>query len=178
MNQVAFLHVHPPAQVRPPEAAAIKGVLEAPLDPFGPQLEGVFGDPRTQSRPVAVHRAAGLVVTLPAQHVPGLRFAGYLSALLRGREPRHLGHNPAGAVMMLVLMLLLAGVSVTGWLQSLDAFWGVAWVQDGHRIIADAILWLALLHAGAALWESARHRENLVLSRITGRKRSLRGHPG
>jgi cytochrome b len=54
------------------------------------------------------------------------RLAGYLSALRRGREPRHLGHNPAGAVMMLVLMLLLAGVSITGWMQSLDTFWGVA----------------------------------------------------
>jgi cytochrome b len=99
------------------------------------------------------------------------RLVGYLSAMRRGRESRYLGHNPAGAVMMLALMLLLAGVSITGWMQSLDAFWGVAWVQDGHHIIADVILWLALLHAAAALWESARHRENLVLSMITGRKR-------
>ena len=106
------------------------------------------------------------------------RLADYVSALLRGRELRHLGHNPAGAVMMLVLILLLAGVSVTGWLQTLDAFWGVAWVQDGHRWIADAILWLALVHAGAALWASARHCENLVLAMITGRKRRLPGDAG
>jgi cytochrome b len=36
-------------------------------------------------------------------------------------------------------------------------------------VFADAILWLGSVHAAVALWESARHRENLVLSMITGR---------
>ena len=99
------------------------------------------------------------------------RLASYLSDLARGRERRHIGHNPAGAVMMLALMALLAGVSVTGWMQGLDRFWGADWVMTLHARLADAILVLALLHAGAALVESWRHRENLVLSMITGRKR-------
>ena len=108
-----------------------------------------------------------------AEFTPGPKTLGaYLSALLRGREPRMLGHNPAGAVMMLMLMGLLAGVSVTGWMMGLDAFWGAEWLEKTHEVLANAILVLALIHAAAALFESWRHRENLVWSMVTGRKRA------
>ncbi|WGD29087.1 cytochrome b/b6 domain-containing protein [Ancylobacter sp. WKF20] len=107
-----------------------------------------------------------------AQFVPGPRRLGrYLSALAKGREPRMLGHNPAGAVMMLALMALLAATCVSGWMMGLDAFWGEDWLEETHEWLANSILVLALLHALAALVESHRHRENLVLSMITGRKR-------
>jgi cytochrome b len=39
---------------------------------------------------------------------------GYLSAMVRRREPRHLGHNPAGAVMICALLLALAGIVASG----------------------------------------------------------------
>ena len=104
--------------------------------------------------------------------VPGPRRLGeYLALVARGQEPRQVGHNPAAAVMMLVLMALLAAVSVTGWMATLDVFWGVDWVEELHEGTAEAILWLALIHAGAALYESMRHRENLVWAMVTGRKR-------
>jgi cytochrome b len=107
-----------------------------------------------------------------AQFVPGpRRLADYMAALARGREPRMLGHNPAGAVMMLALMVLLAAVSVSGYMMEMDAFWGEDWVEELHETLADAIIPLAGLHAIAAIFESWRHRENLVWSMITGRKR-------
>ena len=100
------------------------------------------------------------------------RLRAYFADLAKGREKRHIGHNPLGAVMMLVLMALLAAVSVTGWMLGLDRFWGVAWVLSLHEGIANAILVLALLHAAGALFGSWRHGENLVWSMVTGRKRS------
>lgn len=100
------------------------------------------------------------------------RLAGYLAALAQGREPRVIGHNPAGAVMMVALMILLAGVSLTGWMMGLDTFWGEEWLEELHEGVANAILVLAGLHAAAALFESWRHRENLVWSMVTGRKRA------
>ena len=36
------------------------------------------------------------------------RFANYLRAMARGRAPRHLGHNPAGGVMIVILLATLA----------------------------------------------------------------------
>lgn len=100
------------------------------------------------------------------------RLRRYIAALVAGREPRMLGHNPAGVVMMLALMALLTGVSLTGWMMSLDAFWGEDWLEELHEALANGILVLALVHAVAALFESWRHHENLVWSMVTGRKRA------
>jgi cytochrome b len=102
---------------------------------------------------------------------PG-RLVPYLRDLLRGQEPRHVGHNPAAAVMMLALMALLAATAVTGWMSTLDAFWGDDLIGELHQGFANSILVLALVHAGAAIVESLRHRENLVWSMVTGRKRA------
>lgn len=95
----------------------------------------------------------------------------YLRNLLHGTEPRYLGHNPAGAVMILLLMVLLASVSITGWMLTLDAYFGDEWLEDLHGGLANAILVLATLHVGAALYESLRHKENLIISMMTGYKR-------
>ena len=100
---------------------------------------------------------------------------GYAKSLLAGREPRYVGHNPAAAVMMITLLLLLVFCGITGWMQGLDAFWGNELVQELHKISAYLILALAGVHALAAIVESLRHHENLVWSMITGRKRAPAG---
>jgi cytochrome b len=96
----------------------------------------------------------------------------YLGALLQGKAPRFLGHNPAGAAMMLALMILVAGVSLTGWMLTLDAWFGNDNLEELHEALANAILAFAGLHVAAALFESWKHGENLVRSMITGRKRA------
>lgn len=103
------------------------------------------------------------------------RLWAYSKALLSRREPRYIGHNPAAALMMLTLMGLLLLCGVTGWMQGLDAFWGVPWVKTVHETGAYAILVLASVHVLAAIRESLRHRENLIWSMITGRKRAPGG---
>ena len=97
--------------------------------------------------------------------------ARYLAALAHGRARRHLGHNPAGAAMMLALMTLLAATALTGWMLGLNAFWGSPSLQALHGGLANAILVLALVHVAAAVLESWRHGENLVWAMVTGRKR-------
>lgn len=101
------------------------------------------------------------------------RVIAHLSALLSGEDPRRLGHSPLGALMMLALMTVLAGLGLTGWMMGLDAFWGVKWVEDVHGLMANGIIALAILHIVAAVIESVRHRENLPWAMITGRKRAL-----
>ncbi|MEX6506719.1 cytochrome b/b6 domain-containing protein [Jiella sp. M17.18] len=103
--------------------------------------------------------------------MPGSLIA-YTRALLRGEEPRFVGHNPLAAVVMLALMLLLALTAGSGFMMTLDAFWGVKWVKEVHAVCANSIMLLAGLHALAAIVESFRHRENLVGAMVTGRKRA------
>ncbi len=100
------------------------------------------------------------------------RLAGYLKTLLQGRERRYLGHNPAGAVMMLALMALAAVCGVTGWMMGLDAFWGDQRLEGIHEATASMILIMAVLHVLAAVIESWRHRENLIAAMVTGWKRA------
>ncbi len=103
------------------------------------------------------------------------RLMSYLGSLIRGKAPRYVGHNPGGALMMLALVGLATVCSVTGVMMEQDSFWGVEWVEDVHETAANLILALAILHVLAALVESWHHRENLVRSMITGRKRAATG---
>jgi cytochrome b len=96
----------------------------------------------------------------------------YARAVLRRDEPRHLGHNPLGAWMVVALMVCIAGLAFTGWLYTTDMFWGDARVEALHLALAWALLVLVALHVGGALFTGRRHRENLVRSMIDGKKRA------
>lgn len=100
------------------------------------------------------------------------RLSAYVGGLLRGRAPRYIGHNPLGALMMIALVLLMAGCGLTGWMMETETFWGNETVEALHETLAWLILPLVGLHIAAAAIESFRHRENLILSMLTGRKRA------
>ena len=94
----------------------------------------------------------------------------YARALLGGRERRYLGHNPLGGWMVLALLSCTLVACVSGVLYTLDAFWGMAWLEWIHRAAAWAVLGLAGVHVSAVVVMSWRHRENLAASMLTGRK--------
>jgi cytochrome b len=95
----------------------------------------------------------------------------YARAVLTRREPRHLGHNPLGAWMILALIVTIALLGLTGWMSTTDAYWGIAWVADTHEMLSDALIALVALHLAGVIFSSIRHRENLVAAMVHGRKR-------
>ncbi|MBD8893545.1 cytochrome b/b6 domain-containing protein [Roseibium litorale] len=98
---------------------------------------------------------------------------GYLRDIASRKAGRHLGHNPAGAAMIVVLILVLSGTALTGYMQTTDTFWGVDWVSEVHEVLANLVLVLVALHLLGVLVASLEHGENLVKSMITGLKRPL-----
>ncbi len=96
----------------------------------------------------------------------------YARDVLTGRAPRYLGHNPLGGWMVLALMATLVAIGTTGWMMSLDRWWGEEWVQELHEMLADGLLVLAGLHVSGVVVTGIAHRENLVASMLTGRKRA------
>lgn len=89
--------------------------------------------------------------------------------LLRARH--YIGHNPAGGLMIIALIVMLAGTCMTGTLMTTDAYWGSEAMEDVHGALANATVGLIVLHVLGVLIASFEHRENLVKAMLTGRKR-------
>jgi cytochrome b len=99
--------------------------------------------------------------------------ARYLGNLLRGRHEPQPGHNPAGAIAIVALLVLTLLVTATGWLTYEDL--AGHWLEEGHEAVASVMLAIVGAHVAAVLWTSWRFRENLVGAMVTGRKQ---GAPG
>lgn len=98
------------------------------------------------------------------------RTLAYATSARRGHAARHLGHNPLGGWMIVTLLTLGAVAGGSGALYVTDALWGVEWVYAIHQVSSWAFAVLVPLHVAGVWWSSRQHRENLVLSMITGCK--------
>lgn len=95
----------------------------------------------------------------------------YARDMLNRSEPRCIGHNPLGAAMIIALLLALGIITVTGWMYTLDTFWGVDWVEAVHEATAELMLFMVVLHIAGVMYASFHHRENLIRAMIKGTKR-------
>jgi cytochrome b len=124
---------------------------------------------------IAIRLAWGLIGTHYARFTQFIRapinVAAYLTAILRGREARYIGHNPAGGMMVLALLTGVASTGITGWLMTTDAWFGDETMQTVHSLCANGMLLLIALHLGGVILASVRHKENLVKAMVTGNKR-------
>jgi len=104
-----------------------------------------------------------------------------LSAFRMGDAREYSSHNPMGALMVFVFLvmlpltcllgvMLLAAQQLAGPLAEIVP---IAWDDDLeglHTLAAYTMGWLVVLHIAGTVWASWWHRENYVLAMITGRK--------
>jgi cytochrome b len=98
------------------------------------------------------------------------RVANHVRALLGGETEHHWGHNPLGALMVFALLGMVLSLGLTGWMQTLDAFWGVEWLMDLHEGLGEWLLPMVGLHAGATIIMGRIERTRLVKAMVTGVK--------
>ena len=168
-------------------------------------------DELQQVHEIAGYTVAGLIAFRLTWGVLGGKYArfaqfvrrpavviAYLRDMLRGQERRYIGHNPAGAAMVVALLFTLSGTAFTGWLmeepdrvallQTLPQIVAPAHadepgdtehrdgqsglLKDVHETLANLMLFLAAVHVGGVVLALRRHHENLPRSMVTGRKRA------
>ena len=95
----------------------------------------------------------------------------FIKDSLAMKGQRYVGHNPAGGAMVIALLLAISGIAATGYMMTLDMFWGVEWVEDIHELLVNGTLVLIVLHVGGVILASIEHKENLIRSMFTGLKR-------
>lgn len=92
----------------------------------------------------------------------------YLKSLLRRKPKHYLGHNPAGAVAIFLLLGLGLLISVSGILLYLEV--GGEMFEDLHEGASNLMLAVVIIHIAGVVVSSLLHRENLVRAMITGYK--------
>lgn len=104
----------------------------------------------------------------------------YLKSMAAGDGPRYVGHNPAGSVMAVLLMLVLAVQALSGFLlwsaEGHGPLAGLAhqWeelFEEFHEVNVNLLYLLVMLHVAGAVVSGKRHGENLVRAMISGYKR-------
>lgn len=103
------------------------------------------------------NRLAGLFFT-PAALV------GYLRSAAVGAGDRHVAHNPAAATAALGMFAALFGLALTGLPLAGKAG------KEVHEVLAWTMLGLVVAHLAGLAAHTLRHRENIGLSMVTGRK--------
>lgn len=92
----------------------------------------------------------------------------YFKSLLSASPRHYLGHNPAGAIAIFLLLTLGLMTAASGFATYQEV--GGEWLEELHEGAAATMLALVAVHVGGVLVSSLLHRENLVRSMISGNK--------
>lgn len=121
---------------------------------------------------VAFRLVWGLMGTRYARFSSFLRGPGavvrYVRAMLRGQPEHHVGHNPAGAIAIVLLLLSSVVIVATGWAIYNDVGGNI--LEDLHEGAGNFMLAVVAVHVAGVVVASRMHKENLVRSMLTGRK--------
>lgn len=94
--------------------------------------------------------------------------AGYMRGLANGRAEQGAGHNPAGALAIIALLVMTVVVTVAGWATYNDV--GGGWLEELHEGAANVMLAIVGVHVAGVLLGSWLHHDNLIGAMVTGRK--------
>ncbi|MEM5367051.1 cytochrome b/b6 domain-containing protein [Paraburkholderia azotifigens] len=127
------------------------------------------------------YTAGGLVIFRVAWGLVGTKYARfssfvrgpasvwrYVLGILRGHPQRHVGHNPAGAVVIVAMLALACALTITGWATYNDV--GGHLLGEVHEALASFMLALVGVHVAGVIVSSWLHRENLVGAMLSGHK--------
>jgi cytochrome b len=126
---------------------------------------------------VAFRLLWGLVGTRHARFASFVRgpaaVLSYARSLFKLQPEHYAGHNPAGGLMVVVLLAVIFITVGTGYLAYNDM--ASEWAEELHETTAGVMLAIVILHVVGVTASSFLHRENLIGAMITGRKNAAPG---
>jgi cytochrome b len=96
---------------------------------------------------------------------------GHFMAMLRGHPHHDVGHNPAGGLVMVALMVLILVIGLSGYLSVKEVLGNFA--GEIHESVASLALAVVILHVLAAIIMSLLEKQNLVRSMVNGKKQGM-----
>ena len=126
------------------------------------------------------------------------RVKRYLGSIVDGKPEHYLGHNPAGGLMIVIMLIVLFAISFSGLktyategkgplAQAEIILVAPAYADDDgykgkgkrpghkfweevHEVLANLMLLLVFIHIAGVIVSSLVHRENLVRAMVDGKK--------
>jgi cytochrome b len=89
---------------------------------------------------------------------------GYLMSAAVSKTKLYAGNNPGSAVAALLMFLLVPALFISG------IGYGGEEVEELHEVFAWALLAVIVMHLAGLAWHTMRHRENISLAMVTGKK--------
>jgi cytochrome b len=109
----------------------------------------------------------------------------YVKDTLTRKAKRYIGHNPAGGLMIVIMLASLVITGMSGlllygagenagpfatWFVADSHFWEGA-LEETHEFFANFTVFLVVIHLAGVIVESVLHKENLVRAMWDGDKR-------
>jgi cytochrome b len=89
---------------------------------------------------------------------------GYMISAAVSKTKRYAGNNPGSAVAAVIMFLLVPALFISG------MGYGGESLEELHETFAWALLAVVSLHLLGLAWHTIRHRENISIAMVTGKK--------
>ena len=80
------------------------------------------------------------------------------------------GHTPIASWVYVFIWLLVGALGITGFMMSLDRFWGEEWLENIHTYLSNTLMILVLIHLLGVFFDSWRFRRRTWMGMINGRR--------
>ncbi len=105
----------------------------------------------------------------------------YLKSLIKLKPEHYTGHNPAGGLMVFILlgallmqcflgMVMISGDGEGPFAGTFLSIFSNPFIEELHDALGHGLLLLIVIHIGGVIVSSLLHRENLIRAMVTGKK--------
>jgi Ni,Fe-hydrogenase I cytochrome b subunit len=93
--------------------------------------------------------------------------ASYLTSAVVSKTKLYAGNNPGSAMAAVLMFLLIPALFISG------IGYGGESMEELHEVLSWTLLAIIVMHLLGLAWHTLRHRENISLAMVTGRKSGL-----